>query len=129
MPYYGGFNEGNACIHQLGRPCRKCGHVAVPTRFYSQDRKYPSPEAARRDHEKALKDYVAWAQVERPEWHAQHLANMSQVVTGTVDVTDNVTGEVMSQVVSQKVCGACGEGFEGYGKNCSKCRKAKSRAK
>ncbi|KKM99218.1 hypothetical protein LCGC14_1150110 [marine sediment metagenome] len=130
VPCYGGLNEGQVCIHNLGRPCKKCGHVAVPTRFYKHDRKYPSPGAAKKDHEQALEAYVEWAEEHIPEWYETHLKDMSQVlVTEVVDVTDNVTGEVMSQVVSQKVCGACGEGFEGYGKSCSKCRKAKSRAK
>ena len=109
-----GLAEGYRCIHQLGYQCKKCGFVTIPARFYAtQERKDASMIRQERSYKAALKEYCD--------------------VTGRsydpVVVTENVTEEGMSQVVSQKVCGACSEGFEGYGKLCGKCRKAKSRAK
>lgn len=105
------------CGHQLGRPCRKCGHIAIPVGYMFEGMK-PVP------YEKAVARWKEWARESDPAHYEKYLSQAPETI-----VTENVTDEGVSQVVSQKVCPACGEGFEGYGKNCSKCRKAKSRAK
>lgn len=51
-------NVMNPCVHQLGHTCRRCGHVAIPARFYG-------PEGIW-SHEKATAGYEAWKRAGKP---------------------------------------------------------------
>ena len=110
------------CIHQLGRQCRKCGHVAVPARYYkSGPGQYTGREDAVADHRQALEQYCK----ETGREYGPTVVVPEIVPEPGTFVPENG----MSQVLSQKVCEGCSEGFQGYGKKCEKCRKRTQRAK
>ena len=108
------------CEHQIGQQCKKCGHVTVPARYYNGGR-YANGAEAVADHRQALEQYCKETGRE-----------YGPVVIVPEDVPEpgtNVPENGMSQVLSQKVCEGCSEGFQGYGRKCEKCRKRAQRAK
>lgn len=97
-------------VHQLGLPCRTCGYVAVPCRFYSRDGRSELP------YEKALEAFKDQLRESNPE-------GLARVESVRFRVTETVTGpDGVTDVVTEKICDGCGGGFEGHGKKCGRCR-------
>jgi hypothetical protein len=89
--------------HRLGERC-ECGHIGTPARFYGPTGDYPQ--------DKAQAAYLEWAKAEMPELYAR-----TKPVTSACDIPEPVT----------KTCDTCGHSFAGHGRQCPRCRKARSR--
>ena len=112
-------NEMNLHVHQLGRSCARCGYVAVPARYCMEGLKeVPYEEALRRYGADYPEIAAKWVRVRVTETVTEE-GGVTEVMS---PVTDFVTG-----IRTEKICDGCGDGFEGYGRNCGKCRMAKSR--